>query len=391
MNDGTAGPPGAPRGTLDASVVAQNESGRLYVPGRAYSLEVKVELRNLFLAMADGLGRHPTPHELKQAGRCSDDFARKIIFEIVTYGDVVDPKALPDNRPRGVGSKSLTPAMEQFILDLRREKPTRPIVDYVLRLHEEFGRSVSEGTMSEWFKRRWQFNASKKKTSNVPTDKWSDANTQRYLEYLAKMLWMDPKRVKFSDEKLLKGADFFDQNVRPDPVTGEMPTIDVDPDFRNAYSIMGVMQAGDPYNAAVVATIGEENGDSESFLMFMIELVSIDYFNHGDILVLDNCKIHSQGLCDILEDFLWNTTGPDGVNPLQVLIVWLPTRSPELNPIELVWNILVQRLKTVDLYDNNRVRRNAAPRIAEAILRDMAHDHGLMMDLYCKCGYFRNW
>ena len=86
--------------------------------------------------MADGLCRHPPPHELKQAGRCSDDFARKIIDEIVTYGDVVDPKSLPNDRPRGVGSKSLTPAMEQFILDLRREKPTRPNIDYVLRLQE---------------------------------------------------------------------------------------------------------------------------------------------------------------------------------------------------------------------------------------------------------------
>ena len=81
--------------------------------------------------MADGLCRHPTPHELKQAGRCSDDFARKIVDEITTYGDVVDPKALPNNRPRGVGSKSLTPAMEQFILELRQEKPTRPNIDYV--------------------------------------------------------------------------------------------------------------------------------------------------------------------------------------------------------------------------------------------------------------------
>ena len=376
---------------MDASRVVQNESGRLYVPGRAYSLEVKVELRNVFWAMAEGLGRYPTPHELKGAGRCSDDFARKVIGEIMTHGDVVDPKSLPNNRPRGVGSKSLTPAMEQFLLELRQEKPTRPNIDYVYRLQEQFGTTVSEGLISEWFKRRWQFNASKKKTSNVPTDKWSDANTHRYLECLAKMLWMDPRRVKFCDEKLLKGADFFEQNVRLDPITGIMPTIDVDPDFRNTYSIMGVMQAGDPSMAAVVATIGEENGDSESFLMFMIELVSIDFFNHGDILVLDNCKIHSQGLCDILEDFLWNVTGPDGINPLNVLIVWLPTRSPELNPIELLWNILVQRLKTVDLYDNNRVRRDAAPRIAEAILQELAHDHGLMKDLYLKCGYSRNW
>ena len=59
MNNGTAGLPTAPRGALDASRVVQNESGRLYVPGRAYSLKVKVELRNVFWAMTEGLGRYP--------------------------------------------------------------------------------------------------------------------------------------------------------------------------------------------------------------------------------------------------------------------------------------------------------------------------------------------
>jgi hypothetical protein len=374
---------------LEASLVQQSATGRYYTNGRAYSLEVKVEVRNKYYDLIHRLGQAPTPHQLKQEASVSDTFARKVIGEIEIYGDVKDPRSLPNDRPRGVGSKTLNCDEEAYLLDLRREKPARPLSDYAAALQARFGKGVSEGLLSEWFKNRFVFNASKKRTSNVPTDKWSDANTERYLEYLLKMLWMDPKRVKFGDEKLLKGEDFFSQEVRCDPQDGTMPTIDVDPDFRNAYSIVGVMQAGDADNAAVEFTIGEENGDSESFLMFIIDLVGIGFFRHRDIFVLDNCKIHAHGLCDILEDFLWNASGLDG-NPLEVLIVWLPTRSPELNPIEKLWNTLVRRLKNMDLY-SNRPRRHAAPRLSAQILFEMASDHALMKRLYLDCGYVRNW
>lgn len=73
---------------------------------------------------------------------------------------------------------------------------------------------------------------------------------------------------------MLKGEDLFDQTVRCGLQTGEMPTIDVDPDFGNTYSITGVVQAGDRGSAAVEYAIGEENGDSESFLTSTIDLVA---------------------------------------------------------------------------------------------------------------------
>lgn len=61
----------------------------------------------------------------------------------------------------------------------------------------------------------------------------------------------------------------------------------------------------------------------------------------GDVLVLDNSQIHPGKENDVLEDWLCERFAN--------IILWLPTQSPELNPIELVWNTLVTQMKTVPL------------------------------------------
>ena len=73
-----------------------------------------------------------------------------------------------------------------------------------------------------------------------------------------------------------------------------------------------------------------------------VELVcSVKNFHEGDVLVLDNAAIHFGGDNSVLEEWLWDQFG--------VLVLFLPPRSPELNPIELVWNTFVQWLRTVSL------------------------------------------
>jgi transposase len=56
-------------------------------------------------------------------------------------------------------------------------------------------------------------------------------------------------------------------------------------------------------------------------------------FEHNEVLVMDNATIHTGGDANIVEDMLWTPAVVDGI-PLHVIILYLPTRSPELNPIE---------------------------------------------------------
>ena len=49
----------------------------------------------------------------------------------------------------------------------------------------------------------------------------------------------DPRRIKFIDEKWLKGAEIYFIKARADPKTGQLPDILVGSNFRNTYSIVG--------------------------------------------------------------------------------------------------------------------------------------------------------
>ena len=93
----------------------------------------------------------------------------------------------------------------------------------------------------------------------------------------------------------------------------------------------------------------------------------------GDIYVYDNSKTHVAGdnedLVSILRD-----VGIDAVR--------LPTYSPELNPVELIFNVLVQKFASQysehNLVDDNDVL-NLLNSIIDSISGDVIHS------CYCKC------
>lgn len=61
----------------------------------------------------------------------------------------------------------------------------------------------------------------------------------------------------------------------------------------------------------------------------------IGWLKPGEILVCDNASIHKKGRNKDLADFLWQSPDLDG-QPLNILMLPLPTWSPELNPIEFI-------------------------------------------------------
>ena len=87
--------------------------------------------------------------------------------------------------------------------------------------------------------------------------------------------------------------------------------------------------------------MGTFSGTSMSFLAFVMGMVQSGFIKQGDVFVLDNERIHSTDCCEHLSSLLWNV--------MQVLVVFLPAYSPELNPIELCFNYFAQVLKRTDL------------------------------------------
>jgi hypothetical protein len=90
------------------------------------------------------------------------------------------------------------------------------------------------------------------------------------------------------------------------------------------------------------------------FSDFVVQQLASGFLRTGDFLVLDNASIHHYEEMVGMDEYLWNYHG--------IFLQFLPTRSPELNPIELLWNTLSQRLKHAPLNDpvnSNRVARSA--------------------------------
>jgi hypothetical protein len=116
-----------------------------------------------------------------------------------------------------------------------------------------------------------------------------------------------------------------------------------------------------------VYTIGEDNGTLALFMSFCILMVESGWLVHDEILVMDNAAVHTGHEAQDLEQWFWELIVEE--RPLHVLVIYLPTRSPELNPIELVFHIFSCRIRAY------RIRRTNGPvdRAVRTILNCYKH------------------
>ncbi len=77
--------------------------------------------------------------------------------------------------------------------------------------------------------------------------------------------------------------------------------------------------------------------------MEMEDAVASGFLRPGDVLVMDNAANHTGKENTVLEDWLWNDHS--------IFALFLHARTPEWNPIELLWNCLSMRLEHND-WDN---------------------------------------
>ena len=65
-------------------------------------------------------------------------------------------------------------------------------------------------------------------------------NVEKAVEYIKALARINPSRLKYADEKSLKGKDICNKLARRDPLPGIVPQTMTDPDLRNTYSIIGI-------------------------------------------------------------------------------------------------------------------------------------------------------
>ena len=109
--------------------------------------------------------------------------------------------------------------------------------------------------------------------------------------------------------------------------------------------------------------------DQWDFCVFILNAISSQFLLPGDILVLDNASIHrGKDSIGILKRIL---------DIFQISIWYLPTYSPELNPCELVFGYVKNRLRT-------KRRRRELDVDLEIAFR-LADNREMMRKFYNKC------
>ena len=362
-----------PSSFLGKAGLSLNENGGVYKNGSPASYAAKA-------AIAIEYEKLKTTHssvssrKLAAAARCSQGLARKIMLE-VDSGGIIDPATKKKNYARGIGARTFTLEDEHILLALRAADPSCNLGRYQRGLFQRTGTLASKSLISSCFLHAHHYKGSLRKGSFVPKDKFKPENHLRLLEYLAEIRLFDPRMIKFGDEKHLKGAEIFNRKVRRDPITGAVDGIPVDPDFRNTYTIMGLCGI-DPSVAPMHYYLHDGTNDSAFFSAFVENAVGIGWLRPYNVLVLDNASIHKYGDSADLGEWLWDS--------FCILVVFLPPRSPELNPIELLWGTLVQRLATYDL-DGPRPTQDACAVAALQIMSGFTHD--LVASCYRHCKY----
>ena len=217
------------------------------------------------------------------------------------------------------------------------------------------------------------------KPNLVPYDKFKPSNESRAYEYLYMLSHLAPHRIKFGDQKSLKGQELFLRLVRKNPSTGEVAPIMTTSDFRNTHSITGFCSI-DERSVPVWYKIRKETNDAVQFKRDIEEAIATGFLLSGDVVVLDNATIHTGGDNYILVEWLWEYFG--------IFVLFLPTRTPEWNPIELVWNTLVQRLKRVDLRQlRQQYGTDCAAHASVDILNEMTHEEIAKFYRSCYMGF----
>ena len=381
-----------------------NEHGALYSNGRKTSEMKRLQIIEVYYEL---LGSNstlvPSVKQVAEKTCVTWKTADKVLRDHF-YGE------LPSLRPLGPGSKKhLTVEHELFLLYLRKQNNKRTLLDYTKNLYYFYNIYVSPSTINRWFLQRFHKRGGCRVTGMVAVDKYRPKNILNYGEYVSFITNLPTQlRLIFIDEKSLKGSELYNRKGRACPLTGIVEDTIVSSDFRNTYCIMGMISVDKTKNKPMLFTIGkffslktlininlsqtilnvinlgDDNHDSMSFRMFIEEAILTGWLRPYDMIVCDNAAIHGKGYNVDLEEFLWNSIGLDGL-PLNILLLPLPTRSPELNPIELVWNILRTRLVSTYTSSSTIHVNHAVAICASNVLSDIKYSE--IESVYKRCGY----
>ena len=206
-------------GTAASFGLAVNEHGGIYKRGMPHDIVTKLSVSAAIKRRGSGF----TVSAVAKDCKVSRYFVRKVHEEMLENdGNIIDPRTQKQHRARGAGTYTFTEFDHYVLLFLYLEEPSRTNASYVERLHAITGTVSSTSTVSRWFNHFFPISGRFRKPNLVPIDKFKTQNLWKAEEYLEAIATIAPKRLRFGDEKLIKGAEVYCRRTRLNVLTGEM-------------------------------------------------------------------------------------------------------------------------------------------------------------------------
>ena len=149
------------------------------------------------------------------------------------------------------------------------------------------------------------------------------------------------------DEKSFEFGNLLKLKVRRNSITGEVlntiysSSINERKRFNIFYTIKLFNNSN--YNKILICVITEKNRIAELFQKYMHLIISSSFFINSDIAICNDVSTYVNSVNEELKSIL-TSIGID--------TILLPSYSLELNPIELVFNIMAQQYKLMSYKSN---------------------------------------
>ena len=131
----------------------------------------------------------------------------------------------------GPGARTLGNVDAFVLLHLYLEEPSRSLLSYKENLFLLTGTTVSKTTINRFFLKSFPTKGGLCLPNLVPLDKFKPENIIRAQEFVQIISKISLSKIKYGDEKLLKGSEVYCRKNRQNVLTGEVPAVFTASDF----------------------------------------------------------------------------------------------------------------------------------------------------------------
>jgi transposase len=193
---------------------------------------------------------------------------------------------------------------------------------------------------------------SRKKNGFVVTERETPEHRARRREFCTRILSANARRLVFLDESYCKTGMRREYGWAPrgERSSGKRPM-----GMWRTVSLVGAIRLGS--KPKLMTHRGSVNG--RTFLRFVKHRL-VPWLRRGDVVVMDNMNMHKMRAVR------------DAIEAAGAFPIYLPTYSPELNPIELWWGDMKRELRSLAISAEDQLRRAARKLLAALPLAKVA-------------------